>query len=99
MSGRRAGSTVGYVPKSMMKRFLNNNIRNSAAWTEIEAIGKETIKLFHELDCEFGLEDWVYSVENINGKIELQRHKTMQELELAKRQRELLENGEEKVAE
>jgi hypothetical protein len=98
MSGRKAGDTVGYIPRLMQKRFLNYNIRERAAWKEIEAIGREAMKLFSELDREFNLEGWVYSIDNIAGKIELERHKTMQELKAIEAQRELIENGEEKVA-
>ena len=99
MSDRKPGGTVGYIPRSMQKQFLNCSIREGAAWKEIEAIAKEGLKLFSEIDREFELADWVYSIDNVTGKIELQRHKTTQELELAKSQRELIENGVEEVQE
>ena len=98
MSGRKAGDTVGDIPKSMQKRFLDYNLRRGAAWRQIETLGKEEIKLFSEIDREFDLEAWMYSIDNVTGKIVLERHKTMQETELIKAERELIENGEMEVA-
>lgn len=94
MSGRKAGDIVGYLPRSVQKRFLDCTILSAAAWRQIEKVGKEEIKLFGELDREFDLEKWVYTINNVTGQVILERHKTMQEQEVAETQRELIENGE-----
>ena len=98
MSDRKTGDVIGCIPRSMLKQFLNYEIRRAAAWRQIEALSKEEIKLFGELDRTFDLRDWTYSIDNRTGKIILERHKTMQELELTKVERELIENGEGEVA-
>lgn len=98
MTGWKLGDTVGRIPRLMLKRFLDYNLRRGAAWRQIETLGKEEIKLFGEIDREFNLEAWLYSVDNVTGKIVLERHKTMQETELIEAERELMENGEIEVA-
>lgn len=98
MSGRKAGDLVGYLPRSMQKRFLDCTILSAAAWRQIEKLGKEERKLFGEIDREFDLGNWVYTINNVTGEVILERHKTMQEREVAETQRGLIENGEGQVA-
>lgn len=99
MSGRKAGDSVGLLPRVMQKRFLDYSLREDAAWRQIEAITENRIKIFCEIDRELNLEDWVYSINSHTGKVVLERHKTMQERELMDVQRELIENGEGEVTE
>jgi hypothetical protein len=98
MSDRKAGDTVGYIPRVMQKRFLDYNLRKGAAWRQIKTLAEEELKLFYEIDRVFDLGDWVYSVDAVLGKIILERHKTMQEQELIEAQRVLIENAVGEVA-
>ena len=99
MNDRKAGDAIGYIPQSMQKQFLNFSIRRTAAWRQIEAIGKEEIKLFGESDRELNLEEWLYDIDNAKGAIILKRRKTMQEQKLEGVERELIETSNVKVAE
>ena len=98
MSGRRAGDCIGYISRSIQTQFLNYSIRRAAAWRQIEALGKEEIKMFGELNREFDLNEWVYHLDTASGKIILERQRTMQEQELGEAERALLENSEGEVA-